>query len=157
MRNKKRIEIVLEKIDWKKFIQDNCGELTEFVINEFVQHLINNTQGIKNFWLNNPDLRLGQLLINEGYLPDYPKLYHVEEVQWLIDNKLCKVEEIRFWGKTRDKFKNKLLQTEYILLKDLDDAHISAILDWCDEHNIKIEKDYKEYFEQRITELKKIN
>lgn len=153
MRNKKRIPIVLNKIDWKLFISDNL-ELNEKQTNLLVNKINDNIQGITNYWNNNPDLRLGQMLIIQGYLPENYKLFQVEETEWLVENNLCKFEEINFWGRTRDEFNNKLPQIEYILLKDVNDAHISAILDWCEDHNIKINKNYKEYFENRVKQLK---
>jgi hypothetical protein len=153
MRNKKRIPIVLDKIDWNLFISDNL-ELNISQTNLLVNKIKDNIEGITNYWNNNPDLRLGQLLIKQGYTPETLKLWNCEETDWLVNNNLCAFEDINFWGRTRDINNNKLPQIQYIVLKELDDAHISAILDWCDEHNIKIKPKYEEYFNKRIEKLK---
>jgi len=156
MRNIKRIPIVLEKIDWELFVRQNTNKISETALAFLLEKIKNDLVNIKEYWLKYPDLRLGQLLINQGYLPDYFKLWNVEETKWLVDNNLCNFEDIHFWGKTRDKFGNKLPETIMILLKDLTDAHISAILDWCDDQSIKIDKNYRDYFEKRIENLKAI-
>jgi hypothetical protein len=153
MREIKRIPIILDKINWDLFINQHL-KLTDKSFDILKTKIISNLEKIKNHWLKYSDLRLGQLLINEGYLPDNSSLWNVEETKWLVDNKLCNFEDINFWGKTRDKYGNKLPETKKILLKDLDNAHISAILDWCDEHNIKLNSNYKEYFENRILNIK---
>lgn len=157
MRNVKRIPIVLDLINWSHFITDNTEiKETDDVLPKLIKQIVENINNIKKIWIKYPDSRLGQLLINENYLPDYQKLWFVEEIDWLIDNNYCKYEDIHFWGKTRDS-KGKLLdETQYILLKDLTDSHISAIIDWFDESlTSKLNSEYKKYFENRINKLKK--
>jgi len=154
-RQAKRIPIVLNLINWIEFIKDNITEeLSELDFKELIEHITLNTESISNCWEHHPDWRLGQLLINQGYIKDDVKLCTIEEDQWLIDNGYCNIEDIKFWSRTRDKYDNLLPSTEFILLKDLDDANISAILDWFDEHNKTLNEDYKEYFEKRINKIK---
>ena len=151
MRNKQRIDIVLKHIPWKQFIQDNIKLSKDSkVLDKLVENVINNLSGIKKEWENHPDLRLGQLLINQGYVPDNYKLYNIEEVDWLIDNKVLKLEEICFWGSNYDKDLNRLTETKYRLLKDLEDSHIAAIVDLYEEGMQKINKDYLNYFKKRL-------
>lgn len=153
MRNKERIDIVLKHIPWKQFLQDatNLGKDSK-ILDKLVENVKNNIENIREIWKNNPDLRLGQLLINEGYVPDYYKLYNFEEDDWMIENKAIKFEDIKFWGSNYDKDMNRLSETKYKLLKDLDDSHISAILDFFEEGLIKINDNYLKYFKTRINE-----
>lgn len=150
MKNQKRIPIVLEKINWELFITDNIPKLPKETVNLLFNIIKRNLVSIKEIWLNNYDLRLGQLLIKENYLSDTLVLWNVDEVEWLIKNKLCNIEDICFWGRTRDSNNNKLPEIQYILLKDLETAHIAAIIDYCEDNNYKINENYKEYFKKRL-------
>lgn len=154
MRNIQRIPIVLNKIDWRLFIKDNVDNLNESQLNLLTNKIINNIEDIKNKWLKSPNYNLGQLLIIENYLPENNNLLKLNETEWLITNNLCKFEEINFWNRMRDKKGNRLPEVQMILLKDLESSHISAILDYCLEMNINLNKDYKKYFESVINNLK---
>lgn len=48
-------------------------------------------------WMEYPDLRFGQLLINKGIVPD-GKCWNLEEVDWLIKHGYFKPEELQTWG-----------------------------------------------------------
>jgi len=153
--NPARISIVLDLINWSEFITSNTHiKETDEVLPKLIQIIHGNMGTIRKKWLKNPTERLGKLLIEEEFLPNYAKLALCDETQWLIENDYCLYEDIHFWSRTRDEKGNKLPETRYILLKDLSDAHISAILDWCEEHNIKLHDEYKNYFNKRINELK---
>lgn len=153
MRVKKRIDIVLKHIPWKQFLQDTTNlNKDSKILDKLVENVKNNLNIIEKHWKENPDLRLGQLLINEGFIPDYYKLWNIEEDQWLIDNKALSLQDIKFWGSNYDKDMNRLAETKYKLLKDLDDSHISAILDLYEEGMLKIDENYLKYFKTRINE-----
>lgn len=57
------------------------------------------------------------------------------------------------WGRNFDKDMNRLLKTEYILIKDLDTSHIIAILDGGFVENNKF---YKELFKKELKIRNKI-
>lgn len=153
MRNKKRIDIVLKHIPWKQFIQDTTNlNKDSKILDKLVENVKNNLEKIEKEWKEYPDYRLGQLLINNGYIPDYYKLWNIEEDDWLIANKAVKIEDIKFWGNNYDKDMNRLSETRYVLLKDLEDAHIAAILDFFEERMMSINPDYLKYFKTRINE-----
>ncbi len=153
MRNEKRIPIVLEKISWFNFIQSNTGlsktgsELAVIVIN-----IEGNLGIIEKEWLDNPDLRLGQLLINEGFAPDLGSLWNVEEDSWLVENDYCNIEDIKFWGRNYDENMVRLPEIEYILLKDLTTDHIKAIILFFAAQGRTPAPSYMEYFNKRISE-----
>jgi hypothetical protein len=156
MRQAKRIPIVLEKIPWKVFLSDmtelkNNSKVLDAIVLNVTRHL----DVIKKKWKEVPDWRLGQLLINEGIVPDYTKLFYTEEDDWLIQHGYCRVEDIKFWGNSYDKEGNRLSETRWVLLKDLDDAHIAAIIDFFDDRGLTINEQYKQYFEERLSRVAK--
>lgn len=149
MRNEKRIEIVLKNIPWDKFIEQNC-QVSDKALETIVIKVKDNLPAIEKLWREWPDYRLGQLLINEGYVPDTTRMYNVEEDNWLINNGILKIEDIKFWGSNYDVNMTKLPKTNYKLLKDLEDGHIAAIIDFHGEQSIKINEGYLEYFKKRL-------
>ena len=153
MRNEKRIPIVLEKISWFNFIQNNTGlGKMSSELSGIVNNIKNNLDTIKKEWLENPDLRLGQLLINNGLAPDLGSLWNVEEDDWLISEDYCNIEDVKFWGRNYDKDMNRLSQTEFVLLKDLTTDHIKAIIKFFADQGKIVNQQYGEYFNKRILE-----
>jgi len=149
MRNEKRIGIVLKNIPWKEFITQNC-QVSGTALDTITTKVLDNLDHIEKIWKSWPDYRLGQLLINEHYVPDTTRMYNVEEDNWLINNKILNIEDIKFWGSNYDINMTKLPKTNYKLLKDLDDSHIAAIIDFHGEQSIKINEGYLEYFNKRL-------
>jgi hypothetical protein len=151
MRNKNRIPIVLNLMLNKEILFHFLDTSSQRIINR----IYNNWENIEKEWLENPDLRLGQLLFNRDFILDHP--YNIEEDDWLIKNNYIQFEEIKFWGINYDKNGNKLPKTEYKLLKDLDDEHIQNIINFFKKYNAlnQLPKDYLEYFNKRINNLNK--
>lgn len=85
---------------------------------------------VKKLWIKNPDLRLTQALINVGVMPNFPGFYYyIEDEQLMIDTGLLEARDILFWGQNYDKDNNRLDETNYILIRDINDGHLQAILD----------------------------
>lgn len=139
---------------WRQYLQDNTNlSKSSRVLDKLIENITNNLDKIKNKWKEVPDWRLGQLLVNEGYIPDYTKLFYLEEDDWLIEHKACGIEDIKFWGSIFDKEMNRLPQIKYRLLKDLEDAHIQAILDMFNDGLMNINEDYRNYFNKRLEKV----
>jgi len=152
MRNPKRIPIILDKIDWQMFVnecaKDSTDELTKKALLTRIQRDI---KRIRDFWLEYPDLRLGQLLINDGYLDDTQFAWNVEEIDWMIKTGQLDFEDICFWGKNFDKDGNKLPKTEYITLREVTPEHAQAILDFIEKHNRHLPMRYLNYFKKKAS------
>lgn len=151
MRNPKRIKIVLDLMLNKEILLHFLNTSSQRIIDR----IYNNWESIEEEWLENPDLRFGQLLFNRDFIPDHP--YNIEEDDWLIKNGYIKLEEIKFWGVNYDK-DNKVLDEPYQkLLKDLDLEHIKNIIKWFEDtgHLDKLNKEYLKYFNSRINNLNK--
>jgi hypothetical protein len=145
MRNELRIPIIIDFFDknpevLNKFLGTECN--TEEII-----------QFLEKFWSNSYDQRLGQLLLNNE-LTENGSVWHVEEVDWLIDNGYFKFEDLNFWGINYDKDGNRLPETEFKLLKDLDLNHIKNIIKWYQDRGLYLNLKYTEYFNKRIEENK---
>lgn len=149
MRRPERIPIIF------KFFKNNPKAYYRFIgerYNKDNHGLIGKQQ--LDFWLKYPDLRFGQLLVNLNLVKPQltGKLFYKEEVDWLLEHKYFKPEELLFWGRSLDKNNNPLPKTEYILLKDLKLDHIKNIIKYFEENNRRINKVYMKYFEKRIKE-----
>ena len=151
MRNPNRIPICL-----KLFSKGNV--LMHFLnipYKDSIRNITNKWDLIENTWLQNQDLRFGQLLCNLRlihHLEIEDNIWNIEETIWLVDNNYCKFEEINFWG--INYFKNKKLRktTKYKLLRDLDLDHIKNIIKFFENNNAlhKIPQRYMNYFNKRI-------
>ena len=110
-------------MEWRTFLKDMMGK--DYNIDMLVEVKANLT-GIKEFWLNNPDLRLTQVLVNLGIIPNIPgHWYYTEEVEWLIDRNIVEPRDILFWG-TYGKSGCEPLKN--VLIKDMSNDHIDNVL-----------------------------
>lgn len=111
-----------------------------------------NFGAFEDIWTHYPDLRLTQVLVNSGILPNYPgSWYYIEDNNVMVDCKFLEPRDIYFWGKNYDKDMKRLPETEWILIKDMSIDHIKAILD---SDNI-IAPHYIEFFRNELTLRKK--
>ena len=67
---KKRIQIVLEKINWKEFIKDIKIFKRKKDVKLTVKMIEDNLFQLTNYWYENPDERLTQVLVNNGIIPN---------------------------------------------------------------------------------------
>lgn len=149
MRRPERIPIISKLIRLNKNISDHYFE--GIYHNKTIRSLMN--KNFEDYWKDNPDQRLGQVMYNLDLISD--KVYQREEVDWLIGNKYIKPEEILFWGNNYDKDMNLLPETKYILLKDLTTNHIKNIIKYFKDRNKNINPMYLEYFNKRIDDDKR--
>ncbi len=126
MRRPERIDVVLAKMDWQKWVEYWCDEDDwDWIYNQVITNLPN----IEKYWKANPDLRLGQMLINMVLFPD-GMAWFVEETNWLVEQGLADVDEVNFWAKSYDADGNRLPETIWIPLKDVTPDNAEAILEW---------------------------
>jgi hypothetical protein len=155
MRNPERIPIILKYLDLKQFIID----LKVFDDDQMIDTLIDfhtSKEKVKNFWKENPDYRLVQVLIALNFLPNSPGFwYYTEEEDYLLEKDLIKFEDIKFWGVNYYKNSRKRPKTKFKLLKDLDIEHIRAILKYFGNRDNQINPKYLQYFKKRLLEENK--
>lgn len=122
MRNPARIIPILQ------FFTNNLTALEEFCEYHVDITIFNHDlPKITKYWLDNPDQRFGQMLINLNIVPD-GKYWNTEEVDWLIEKQHFSWDELHFWGRNYTKDNVKLDKTEWIRLKDLENDHIKKIM-----------------------------
>jgi hypothetical protein len=137
MRPTERIDNFLEKVDKEllaiRWFGNEVDPEEDYYIN------INNE--VIKYWKENPDQRIGQVLINLNILPDNFKIWNDEENDILKAQGLPP-EEYLFWGSNYDKDMNRI-PLIYRLIKDLDTDHINAIYDHILKAHGKLSEDYK--------------
>lgn len=143
MRQKQRIPIILDVLkdnDKKRevlehFFKPKPGIQMEigmpfYEIDNIIKAWKLNEDLVKKLWIKNPDLRLTQVLINVGIMPNFPGFYYyIEDELLMIDTGLLAPRDILFWGQNYDKDNNRLDETNYILIRDINNGHLQAILD----------------------------
>lgn len=126
-----RIPVFLNLIDWDSYV-DNILPVNDKNdvkrLKESLNHE-NTKREIKIFWIKHPDLRISQVLVNLGFIPNYIGFwYYLEESEVLLKLKVP-VREFMFWGVNYTKDMIKIPETKWVLIKDLRTEHIKAILD----------------------------
>lgn len=145
MRIFERIDNFLEKVDIGKAIKDSYKlDLKE----DHIQLIKNEIEYIREVWKDNPDWRFIQVLINTKLLQNYPGFYYYKEDEDVLLDLGYGPREVFFWGVNFTKDMEKLPETEWRLIKDLDTDHIKAIIDG------KFVKEGNKYYDYFINELK---
>jgi hypothetical protein len=143
MRPFERIDNFLNKVDWRDLLfrrwqipyEDN--ELLEKCIAYF------DSPPVPDYWKENPDQRIGQVLINLGLIPDNLKIWMDEESNILIDQGIAP-EECLYWTSLYDKDNNLLEEPITRLVADLEPGHIKSILKMCYKN---LSEEYKKAFD----------
>ena len=82
---------------------------------------------VTKYWKENPDQRIGQVLINLQLIPNNFSIWNDEEDEILI-NQGIPPEKYLFWTSLFDKNGNTLKEPITKLIEDLDATHIHNIL-----------------------------
>ena len=105
---------------------------------------------LEKYWLENPDLRLTQLFVNTGQMPNIPGFwYYMEDYEFML-NIGFEPREIMLWGTYGKNIDQPL---KHVFLKDMSNEHINAVLT-----NVKnISEKYKTAFENELKYRKENN
>lgn len=149
MRPKVRIDIFLSKLNeeflHKLFIKwfDTNFEAVELAI-------LRDIEKIRDYWKGNSDLRFAQVILNMGYIPNIPGVwYYNEDIDVLIDLG-CEPRDVMLWGKNYDKDMNRLPETKWILIKDLETDHIKSIFKYFKEMGRELNPTYKKVLKDEL-------
>ena len=107
----KNSPILIEKIDIMRSTDLNVDELYD---------------ELEKVWLENPDWRFTQLCVNTGLIPNIPGFWYYTEDREFMTNLGFSQREILLWGTYGKDGKQPL---KHILLKEMTNEHIQAILD----------------------------
>ena len=123
MRTKERIKIYLdllrERAKSVPILEDDDIMKSDLNVDDLYDEL-------EKVWLENPDWRFTQLCVNTGLIPNLPGMWYYTEDREFMSNLGFLMREITLWG-TYGKKGNEPLK--HILLKDMTNEHIQAILD----------------------------
>ena len=102
-------------------------------------------------WQTHSDLRMSQVLIRLGIIPNFPGFWFMEEDDnIMIDCNLLKPRDIKFWGQNYNKNMERLPETNWILIKDLSRDHIENILLDVLSGKMRVSEEYIEYFSEEL-------
>lgn len=92
-----------------------------------------NWEGLTHYWMEHPELRLTQVLIGMGFIPNATGTwFYKDESLWLIEKGILEERDITFWGSQLDKDNKPLEQTKWRLIKNLTGKHLKAIKVFCE-------------------------
>jgi len=89
------------------------------------------------YWKENPDQRIGQVLINLNIIPDQLMAWNDEEEDILRAQGIPE-ENILFWVQHYDKNEFRLSSPQYKLIIDIESDHINAIFDFVFKRGKKL-------------------
>lgn len=142
MRPIERIDNFLNLVDWSKL-----GEQWSISYSD-LQDLLqqpNTLMLIGSYWKENPDQRIGQVLINLNLVPDKMDIWLAEEHEILLNQGIAP-EDCLYWTSWYDKDNNALTESISRLIKDLDTSHIYAIYDFLSNKKVTVSVDYRTAF-----------
>ena len=127
-----------ETEEWNNLYEQYNTNLTNFYYDNEIK--------LKEYWLENSDLRFSQVLIALRIIPNIPGFWFYIEDYEILEKLGIPSREYLLWGQNYDKDMNLLPKTIYKPIKDLSIDHIKAILNgnFC-----KSEK-YKKCFEEEL-------
>jgi len=103
-------------------------------------------ENFETYWLNNPDQRIGQVLINLDLIPDSMNIW-MDEVQDILLDQGMPPRDCLFWTSLFDKEGNRLEEPMSKLIKDLESNHIKNILN---SEKLRLSELYKETLENEL-------
>ena len=151
MRNIKRITPFLENVNWFYLLHNQWNLFnSKLEAGSYVKDIKEHIKVIKEFWTNNPDLRISQVLVTLGILPNIMGAYWymMEEHEILIGQHVVHPENCLFWGSIYTRRLKRRKQTKYILIKDMSKNHINNVF----AHNgIRLHPEYARAFENILS------
>lgn len=151
MRPIERIPIILDAINFEEFLKD-AKVFDEDTINTCILAISQNWKELREFWEANPYLRLFQVLINGGFLPNLPGFYYYkEETDYCIEKGYLQPRDIYFWGSYGKDGKGPL---KWISIKKMETDHLKACLDTQTQMKAEYRKVMLEELKLRKEEIK---
>ena len=147
MRLKERIPNFIEKVNIENLLL-NIWELP--VSKETIESIKKDLPRIQQLWSEYPDERFSQTLVNNDYIPNYQGFWYYMEESEILKEQGVDASEYLFWGQNYDEKGERLPETRYRLIKELDTNHIKTILnDGHTEEGSKYHKALTKELEKR--------
>lgn len=142
MRQVERIDNFLAKVDWN-YLMDRWKVNKDLV--KSICYASNPT--VPEYWKENPDQRIGQVLINLNLIPDDLFIWNDEEHEILLDQGVP-MREVYTWTSYYDKDKNRLATPVIKFIKDLDTDHVENIIEHL--HGKEEHRDWLELMQEEL-------
>jgi len=140
MRPIERIDYFLNNVDLDNLF-DNIWKIDK---TEYLENIIKNLKDIGEMWKLYPDLRISQVLVNNGFIPNIPgSWYYLEDWEILFmqgDNP----RNFLFWGSKVDG------DVKWILIKDMTTQHIQNILKDYESGKLRVHSMFLEAFKKEL-------
>lgn len=153
MRAKERIPIFLKFLFEENNVTILIKEIYKLELEESIYRVVSDIYDAKTYiedcWMNNPDWRFSQVLVNLYHLPNISGFWYYIEEDEILEKLGMEPREYLLWGQNYDKNMNLLPSTIYKPIKDLETDHIQAILDGEYTKNPKYIKCFEEELKLR--------
>jgi hypothetical protein len=131
MRPIERIDNFIKKVDWIKLLHTKWKVDESDIVCDKISSMAN--PSLIEIWKQNPDQRIGQLLINLGLIDDSIERWCTEEYEILIDQGSLP-EDCVYWTSIYAKDRTPLDIPETRLISDLTVDHIQNIIKFMRDH-----------------------
>lgn len=142
MRPIERIDNFLELVNWSKLAEQ--WEISYALIKN-IEYIEDIYSQFYCYWKENPDQRIGQVLINLNLVPDKIDIWLAEEHEILLNQGIAP-EDCLYWTSWYDKDNNALTKSISKLIKDLETSHINAIYKFIFGNSRSLSIDYRTAF-----------
>jgi hypothetical protein len=129
MKHKKRILTFFKLVDWEKLDKRWSVSGRRCINNDISlgQHVMNYYDIIVKYWEENPEQRIGQVLINLGLINDSLFIW-LDTEEDILESFGIPLSEFLLWGNAYDKNMNRLPEINWIRIKDMNTDHIKSVL-----------------------------
>lgn len=159
MRNIVRIDNFLNKVDIRNLLLNIWKICDDSNIDQVEKTILDNISSIREYWNDYSDLRFGQVLVNQGYLPNMSGYWYYYEENDILKEQGLKPREYLYWGSIFNSNGERLSDTKYSLIKDLTIEHMQKLVigGWLRNDDIDKVINDELKLKLRAEKLKKIN
>jgi len=143
MRPIERIDDFLKKVDWNDLLYNRWKLDKEIYYDKKIAYAIKPT--VPEYWKENPDQRIGQVLINMQLVPNDIMIWHAEEPDILMSQGIA-LEECLYWTSMYNKDEKVLDEPITRKVSSLTKEHIIRIVEFMKEHNGKLSPEMEQAF-----------
>lgn len=129
MRNINRIENFISKVNIRHLLLEVWKICDDTNVDKIEKNITDNLLKITEEWYLYYDHRFSQVLVNLGYIPNMPGSWYYYEEGDILSLQGYKPRDYVFWGSIFDRDGNRLEDTKYVLIKDLEISHMEKLIE----------------------------
>jgi hypothetical protein len=139
----------LENVNWFSLIHEWDIFNDKLIAGAVAKAIKEDIGSVEGFWLDNPDLRISQVLIALDFIPNSTGIWYYTEDHTILLNQGVHPKKILMWTSVYDKEMNRLEKPIRKFLFELASDHIQAILDGEFTDSPLFIKTFKEILKER--------